>query len=77
MFNADEYVLTINGPRHLVLPVVRKQWSKERRAMMNGVAVCTVTPHVWTHLRHEDELCVAPDMDIAVAVGLAWCIYDV
>jgi len=24
MFNADEYILTINGPRHLVSPVVHK-----------------------------------------------------
>jgi len=69
MFNADEYILTINGPRHLVSPVVHKQWSKERRVMMNGVAVCTVAPHVWTHLKREDEVSVAPGMDIAVTIG--------
>lgn len=79
MFSSDEYTLTLflgNG-KQLVLQLQKKVQGQARAVMLNGAPVVTMDePHRWSHLRREDVVYVAAGMDIAVAIGVAWCHYD-
>jgi hypothetical protein len=78
-FSSDEYTLTLflADGKQLELPLQKSVQGQERAVMLNGALVATMDePHSWSHSRREDVVYVAPGMDIAVAIGAAWCYYD-